>query len=176
MAARPRNSRSHICACQAVSSLFAPYSPSLSRTHGDAATKGSAGWEQTQLPASTNLNATVPLRVWVGRSANKWVARWRRRWRLRRGKLQDADLLALDTLRTRAEQVGGFAAPFLGPLSGTETEGRRSGGTLFGCQILGSVLGPQTLPSSRFNPVHLGLGSSPTLPCANGRWRCSGWL
>ena len=28
---------------------------------------------------------------------------------------QDADLLALDTLRTRAGQVGGFAAPFLGP-------------------------------------------------------------
>ena len=176
MAAKPRNSRSHICACQAVSSLFAPYSPSLSRTHGDAATKGSAGWGQTQLPASTNLNATVPLRVWVGRSANKWVARWRRRWRLRRGKLQDADLLALDTLRTRAGQVGGFAAPFLGPLSGTETEAGRSGGTLVGCQILGSVLGPQTLPTSRFNPVRLGPGSSPTLPCANGRWRCSDWL
>ena len=91
----------------------------------------------------------MPLRVWVGRSGNKWVARWRRRWRLRRGKLQDADLLALDTLRTRAGQVGSFAAPFLGPLSGTETEAGRSGGTLFGCQILGSVLGPQTLPTSR---------------------------
>ena len=74
------------------------------------------------------------------------------RWRLRRGKLQDADLLALDTLRTRAGQVGGFAALFLGPLGGTETEAGRSGSTLFGCQILGSVLGPQT-PSSRFNPV-----------------------
>ena len=48
--------------------------------------------------------------------------------------------------------MGGFAAPFLGPLGGTETEAGRSGGTLFGCQILGSVLGPQT-PSSRFNPV-----------------------
>ena len=84
----------------------------------------------------------MPLRVWVGRSTNKWVARWRRRWRLRRGKLQDADLLALDTLRTRAGQVGSFAALFLGPLGGTETEARRSGGTLFGCQILGSVLGP----------------------------------
>ena len=106
----------------------------------------------------------MPLRVWVGRSANKWVARWRRRWRLRRGKLQDADLLALDTLRTRAGQVGGFAAPFLGPLSGTETEAGRSGGTLFGCQILGSVLRPQTLPTSRFNPVRLGPGSSLT-PC-----------
>ena len=58
--------------------------------------------------------------------------------------------------------MGGFAAPFLGPLSGTETEAGRSGGTLFGCQILGSVLGPQTLPSSRFNPVRLGPGSSPT--------------
>ena len=120
--------------------------PSLSRMHGAAATKGSAGWEQTQLPGSTNLNATVPLRVWVGRSGNKWVAQWRRRWRLRRGKLQDADLLALDTLRTRAGQVGGFAALFLGPLGGTETEAGRSGSTLFGCQILGSVLGPQTLP------------------------------
>ena len=97
----------------------------------------------------------MPLRVWVGRSGNKWVARWRRRWRLRRGKLQDADLLALDTLRTRAEQVGGFAAPFLGPLSGTETEAGRSGGTLFGCQILGSVLGPQTLPTSRLIPCVL---------------------
>ena len=85
------------------------------------------------------------------------------------GKLQDADLLALDTLRTRAGQVGGFAAPFLGPLSGTETEAGRSGGTLFGCQILGSVLGPQALPTSKFNPVRLGPGSSPTLPCANGR-------
>ena len=62
--------------------------------------------------------------------------------------------------------MGGFAAPFLGPLSGTETEAGRSGGTLFGCQILGSVLGPQTLPTSRFHPVRLGPGSSPTLPCA----------
>ena len=96
---------------------------SLSRMHGAAATKGSAGWEQTQLPASTNLNATVPLRVWVGRSANKWVARWRQRWRLRRGKLQDA--LALDTLRTRAGQVGGFAAPFLGPWAGAHFLGAR---------------------------------------------------
>ena len=69
-------------------------------------------------------------------------------------------------LRTRAGQVGGFAAPFLGPLSGTETEAGRSGGTLFGCQILGSVLGPQTLPTSRFHPVRLGPSSSPTLPCA----------
>ena len=38
--------------------------------------KGSTGWEQTTLPA---LNATVPLRVRVGRSTNKWVAWWRRR-------------------------------------------------------------------------------------------------
>ena len=62
------------------------------------------------------------------------------------GKLQDADLLALDTLRTRAGQVGGFVAPFLGPLGGTETEAGRSGGTLSGCQILGSVLGPYNKP------------------------------
>ena len=164
-----RSTRDHTYVHARLLHLFSL--PSLSRTHGAAAIKGSAGWEQMQLPGSTSLNATVPLRVWVGRSANKRVARWRRRWRLRRGKLQDADLLALDTLRTRAGQVGGFAAPFLGPLGGTEAEAERSGGTLFGCQILGSVLGPQTLPSSRFGP-----GSSPTLPCVNGRWRCSGWL
>ena len=139
-----RSTRDHTYVHARLFHLFSL--PSLSRMHGAAATKGSAGWEQTQLPGSTNLNATVPLRVWVGRSANKWVARWRRRWRLRRGKLQDADLLALDTLRTRAGQVGGFAALFLGPLGGTETEAGRSGSTLFGCQILGSVLGPQTLP------------------------------
>ena len=169
-----RSTRDHTYVHSRLFDLFSL--PSLSRMHGAAAIKGSAGWEQTQLPGSTNLNATGPLRVWVGKSANKRVARWRRRWRLRRGKLQDADLLALDTLRTRAGQVGGFAAPFLGPLGGTEAEAGRSGGTLFGCQILGSVLGPQALPSSRFNPVRLGPGSSPTLPCANGRWRCSGWL
>ena len=32
------------------------------------------------------------------------------------GKLQDADLLALDTLRTRAGQVGSFAGPIFGTL------------------------------------------------------------
>ena len=88
-----------------------------------------ARMEMQQLKGALAENATVPLRVWVGRSANKCVARWRRRWRLRRGKLQDADLLALDTLRTRARQVGGFAAPFLGPLNGTETEAEEVGET-----------------------------------------------
>ena len=146
--------------------------PGLSRMHGAAAIKGSAAWEQTQLLGSTKLNATVPLRVWVGRSANKWVARWRRRWRLRRGKLQDADLLALDTLRTRSWQVGGFAAPFLGPLGGTETEAGRSGGTLFGCQILGgSVFGPKPFPHQGLTPcvwVQVPLPPCPAPMAGNG--------
>ena len=126
MAARPRNSRSHICACQAVSSLFAPYS--LSRTHGDAATKGSAGWEQTQLPASTNMNATVPLRVWVGRSANKWVARWRRRWRLRRGKLQD---ISLGHFARQGWASGQFCGPIFGTLERDRNRGRKKWGHTF---------------------------------------------
>ena len=71
--------------------------PGLSRMHGAAATKGSAGWEQTQLPASTNWTRLCLCEYGLeGRPINGL------RWRLRRGKLQDADLLALDTLRTRA--------------------------------------------------------------------------
>ena len=48
------------------------------------------------------------------RSRNKWVARWRRRWRLRKGKLRDADLVDPATLRTKAGQVGGFCGSIFG--------------------------------------------------------------
>ena len=57
----------------------------------------------------------------------------------------------LDTLRTRAGQVGGFAAPFLGPLGGTETEAGKSGATLFGCQMA-LFWGPKPFPHQGLIP------------------------
>lgn len=68
------------------------------------------------------------------RCVNKWVARWRRRWGVRRGKLRDVDRVDLSTLRQKVGILGPpggpknatpgicstrfwrrFPAPFFGP-------------------------------------------------------------
>eukprot|EP00438_Fugacium_kawagutii_P005215 Skav208604 [mRNA] locus=scaffold598:383644:384054:+ [translate_table: standard] len=40
------------------------------------------------------------------RTVNKWVARWRLRWGVKRGKLRDVDRVDLDGLRRKARILG----------------------------------------------------------------------